>query len=125
MGKKKIILDTNGLMIPGQFGVEILSELERLGFDSLIVPKPVVLELEKLSIEARGLDRRAARIALSLLDDKRFEILEAEGKVDDLIVDLAVELGAAVLTNDIELKKRLCSKNVSVVYLRGKNHLSI
>lgn len=125
MGKKKIILDTNGLMIPGQFGVEILSELERLGFDFLIVPKPVVLELEKLSIEARGLDRRAARIALSLLDDRRFEILEAEGKVDDLIVDLAVRLGAAVLTNDIELKKRLCSKNVSVVYLRGKNHLSI
>lgn len=125
MGKKKIILDTNGLMIPGQFGVEILSELERLGFDSLIVPKPVVLELEKLSTEARGLDRRAARIALSLIKDKRFEILEAEGKVDDLIVDLAIKLGAAVLTNDIELKKRLCSKNVSVVYLRGKNHLSI
>lgn len=125
MGKKKIILDTNGLMIPGQFGVEILSELERLGFDSLIVPKPVVLELEKLSIEAKGLDRRAARIALSLIKDKRFEILEAEGKVDDVIVDLAVKLGAAVLTNDIELKKRLCSKNVSVVYLRGKNHLSI
>lgn len=125
MEKKKIILDTNGLMIPGQFGVEILSELERLGFDSFIVPKPVVLELEKLSIEAKGLDRRAARIALSLIKDKRFEILEAEGKVDDLIVDLAVKLGAAVLTNDIELKKRLCSKDVSVVYLRGKNHLSI
>jgi len=30
--KPKVIIDTNGLMIPGQFGLDIFSELGILGF---------------------------------------------------------------------------------------------
>jgi rRNA-processing protein FCF1 len=32
---------------------------------------------------------------------------------------------ASVLTNDAELKKRLCSKGVTIVYLRDRTRLSI
>lgn len=65
---RKVIIDTNGLMIPGQFGVDIFSELKRLGFDTYLVPGASVKELEKIFIEARGRDKVAAKIALSLLD---------------------------------------------------------
>jgi len=119
----KVIIDTNGLMIPGQFGVDIFSEMERLGFDSFLVTRASVKELENIHAHGRGKDRKAARIALELLD--RCTIIEKEGKADDIIADMAVEVKAAVLTNDAELKKRLFNRGVTIVYLRNKTCLSI
>lgn len=121
--KSKVIIDTNGLMIPGQFGIDIFSELEQLGFDSYIVPGPSVKELEKIRAKGRGKDKASAKIALSLLD--RCTIIDKNGFVDDIIVEMAIDMKTAVLTNDTELKKRLCSKGVTNVYLRDRTRLSI
>ncbi|VVB51061.1 Ribonuclease VapC9 [uncultured archaeon] len=121
--RSKVIIDTNGLMIPGQFGIDIFSELQQLGFFSYIVPSASVKELEKIVSTGRGKDRTAAKIALSLLD--RCTIIDRNGYADDIIIDLAVGMDAAVLTNDTELKKRLCSKGVTNVYLRDRTRLSI
>ncbi len=121
--KRTVIIDTNGLMIPGQFGVDIFSEMKRLGFDSYLVPRASVRELENIYSRGRGKDRAAAKIALSLID--RCTIIEKEGTADDIILDLATETNAACLTNDIELKKRLCSKGVTIVHLRERTRLSI
>lgn len=120
---RKVIIDTNGLMIPGQFGLDIFSELKRLGFDSYLVSRASVRELEKIYSEGRGKDRTAAKIALSLLD--RCTIIERNGFADDIITEMAADMNAAVLTSDIGLKKRLCSKGVTTVYLREKTRLSI
>lgn len=120
---RKVIIDTNGMMIPGQFGVDIFSELERLGFCQYLVTRASVRELEKIHEKGKGRDKNAAKIALSLLE--RCTIIEKNGYADDIIMDIAVDTGAAVLTNDIELKKRLCSKGISNVYLREKTRLSI
>ncbi len=119
----KVIIDTNGLMIPEQFGVDVFEELKRLGFDSCLVTRASIKELEKIYARAHGRDKIAAKVALSLAD--RCTIIEKNGSADDIIVDMAVDTGAAVLTNDIELKKRLCSKGVTIVHLREKTHLSI
>jgi rRNA-processing protein FCF1 len=121
--KSKVIIDTNGLMIPGQFGIDIFSELEQLGFYSYIVPTASVKELEKIVVTGRGKDRSAAKIAISLLD--RCTIIDKNGFADDIIIDMAICEDAAVLTNDTELKKRLCSKGVTNVYLRDRTRLSI
>ncbi len=121
--RSKVIIDTNGLMIPGQFGIDIFSELQQLGFFSYIVPSASVKELEKIASTGRSKDRAAAKIALSLLD--RCTIIEKNGYADNIIIDLAVGMDAAVLTNDTELKKRLCSKGVTNVYLRDRTRLSI
>ncbi len=118
-----MIIDTNGLMIPGQFGIDIFMELRRLGFDSYLVPRASVRELEKISIHGRGKDRTAARIALSLLES--CIIVEKEGFADDVIMELAAGMECPVLTSDIELKKRLCSKGVTIVQFREKTHLSL
>ncbi len=120
---KKVIIDTNGLMIPGQLGIDIFMELKRLGFDSYVVPRASVRELEKISVHGRGRDRTAAKIALSLLD--RCTIVEKEGFADDVILELATSTKDTVLTNDVELKKRLFSKGVSIIQLRERTHLSL
>ena len=121
--KQKVIIDTNGLMIPGQFGLDIFSELGRLGFDSFIVASACVKELGKIVASGRGKDKMAAKIALSLLD--RCDIIEESGFADDVIIEMAIGMKASVLTNDVELKKRLCSKGVTIVYLRDRTRLSI
>ena len=120
---RKVVIDTNGFMIPGQFGIDIFSELERLGFDTFLITRASVRELERIRSHGQGKDAKAAKIALSLLD--RCNVIEKEGFADDIILDLAVDMNASVLTNDIELKKRLCSKGVTIVQLRERTHLSL
>ncbi len=117
----KVIIDTNGLMIPVQFNVDIFDELRRLGYNRFIVPLSVIRELESLQKGLRGKDKTAAKVAYSLA--RRCEVVETSGHADNVIVDLAGNCDAAVLTNDIGLKKRLEDKNIPIICLRQKNRL--
>ncbi|MEA1866098.1 MAG: DNA-binding protein [Euryarchaeota archaeon] len=117
----KIILDTNALMVPVQFGVDIFSELSSLNFDEYLVPSGVVRELKGIVSSGHGLDQNAARVALSIVS--RFRIIETVGAVDDAILRLAIEIGAAVFTNDSELLRRLRDCGVNVVYMRQRSYL--
>lgn len=54
----KVILDTNALMVPEQFGVDIFGELLRLGYAHWIVPASVLGELRSLARNAdKGRDK--------------------------------------------------------------------
>ncbi|WP_135611059.1 DNA-binding protein [Methanococcoides sp. AM1] len=119
----KVIIDTNGLMIPVQFKVDIFTELKRLGYDELIVPQAVINEIKILVKRYKGENRTAAKVALSLSD--RCTIVERTGSADDVILQLALDTGAAVLTNDVGLVKRLKEVDVTVVRLRQKSRLDI
>ncbi len=120
----KVLLDTNALMAASQFGLDVFSELERLGYRCFLVPRPVLSELKALSIlaDARR-DRTAARIGLALAEV--CEIVEASGEADDCLVDLAQDEDAAVFTNDKELKKKLSTRGVTVIHLRQRRRLEI
>jgi len=113
------IMDTNALMIPGQFGVDVFSELEKLGYHRFIVPKQAVCELKMLC--KKGGNKVAASLALSLLD--RCEVIDAEGETDDAIIQIAEDMNAAVVTSDAELRKRLKDKGITTIYLRQKKRL--
>lgn len=119
----KVIIDTNAFMVPVQFGLDIFKELGRLGFNDLIVPSSVTRELNGIKKFARGKDKMSANVGLGL--SRQCSEIITEGNADDAIVKLAMEEKAAVFTNDAELKKRLCSKDITIVYLRGKDHLEI
>lgn len=121
----KVILDTNALMVPEQFGVDIFSELQRLGYTDCIVPAQVLKELEILKTKGdKGLDKIAARIGLGLA--KRCRIIDdVSGNADHAVEQLSVRENAAVFTNDKALKKRLFSKGMTVVYLRQGRYLEV
>ena len=119
----KVIIDTNGFMIPAQFGVDIFEELKRLGFEEFFVPEAVISEIEMLIKREKGSDKIAAKVARALL--ARCKRINARGAADDLILKLAKEMGAAVLTNDIRLKQRLAEAGIQVVSLRQKNRLAL
>lgn len=119
----KIVIDTNGFMIPVQFGVDIYEELRRLGFNEFFVPEAVVFEIERLIKRGKGSDRTAAKVARSIMN--RCECIAGTGPADDVILRLAKNMEAAVLTNDIGLKRRLTEIGVQTVSLRQKNKLDL
>jgi len=142
---KEVIVDTNALLIPGEFGVDIFEELARLGYLHIIVPRVVLNELDRLRQRSRlkGKEKIAANIGYSLIHRYtntsgqqegrmsvrwRISIEEAEGEqgerdTDEIITALAVKRKAAVLTNDESLRTKLSRAGVTTVYLRGRNRL--
>jgi len=119
-----VIADTSFLMIPGMFGVDVVSELDRLlqRRYSLVIPKPVVGELEKLSTRGKPAERSAARLGIALA--KRGKVIDAKGNADEAILTMACE-NCVVGTTDAELRRKLRHKGVSVTYLREKSHLAL
>lgn len=60
---RAVVLDTNALLMPYQFDINIEKELNRLlGVCRIIVPRSVVEEVEKLA-EKGGETGRAAQLA--------------------------------------------------------------
>jgi rRNA-processing protein FCF1 len=117
----KVIVDTNGLMVQAQFGVDVLDELGRLGYDECIVPSAVTDELEALRKKLKGADKVAVAVAQALAN--RCKAVEAPGSADDVILGLAKALSADVFTNDAALKKRLKKEGIKTVYMRSRHKL--
>ncbi|MBI2664484.1 hypothetical protein HYX10_04035 [Candidatus Woesearchaeota archaeon] len=125
--KTKIFLDTNFLMIPAQFKVDIFAEIGRI-FDSyeLFAVAETVAELKNIigSGTAKGKDKSAAKVALQLLKKYRVKIADNRKvfkSADEAILDI-VDRNSAVATQDIHLKRKLKGR-CGVIVLRKKQYL--
>jgi len=124
----KVILDTNFLMVPAQFRVDIFSGLEALLNQKI---EPIILsstysELQKIASRSPK-EGKAAKTALQLIN--KFQVVKTESYADetedDIIVRFAKKFNCPVATNDKELHKRLRVLNIPVIYLRQMSHLAI
>lgn len=127
----KIILDTNFLLIPGQFRVDIFSEIDRIcSFrHELCVLDSSIGELKGIIGSGKGADKAAARLALQLIKAKKARILSSKTatfkNVDETIIDLAAKNKAIVATQDKELRTRLRKLGAKVIVLRQKKYLEL
>lgn len=104
---KKIIMDTNALMAIAEFKIDLFTVLEKLDFKyNVMVLSGTIEELNKIMEKQRGKYKRAAKLVLSILQQKKVPILKSQGTVDDLLVKYSQQ-GYLVLTQDSALKKRL------------------
>ena len=124
----KVILDSNFLMIPFQFKIDIFQEIEYLLQKKVDFVVPSAVKSELTGISSRG-DEGAPEASLALQLASRCRVvevtLEPQETVDDAILKASQKLGAVVATTDIDLKKRLRAINVPVVYLREKSKLEV
>ena len=117
MASRIVLLDTNALLMPFQFRVNLETELGRLmGSADLAIPSPVWTELEFLAERDRD-----ARAALQLA--ARYRVIDAPGSADDALLDLGISLRAVVVTNDQPLLDRLRAASIPRIFLRSRNHL--
>ena len=124
---KNIILDTNFLMIPWQFKVDIFSEFERIcNFNyRLCVYEQSFGELKNIIQNQSGKDKKAAQFALKLIKLKNIKILKSEKKdVDSLILENFDE-NSIIATQDFILKRKLLEKGASIAILRQKKYLQL
>ena len=111
---KKIFIDTNALMAVSEFKIDIFSEIkECCNFKyELFVLEGTITELEKIRVEQRGKFKLAASLAIKLIEAKCVKVLPSEDNVDDLLV--AYSKNYLVLTQDVELKKRLSKPYLTI-----------
>jgi len=125
-GRVRVLLDTNALLMPAQFGVDLYSELLALFGDfEPITLEEVVGELSGLA-RGRGRDAAAARVGLALV--RRSTVVPsgstAEG-VDNRVIEYARREGCTVVTNDRELRNALLREGVDVVSMRKQKTLEL
>lgn len=107
---KTVILDTNFLLIPHQFRIDIIRELDKLleSAHEFVIGEPVMAELNGLA-RTRRKEGIAARVALQGIGKKGMRIIASPvPRADDWIVEYCTgHPGTIVCTNDIELRRRL------------------
>ncbi|MBI4452300.1 DUF188 domain-containing protein [Candidatus Woesearchaeota archaeon] len=124
---KRIILDTNFLMIPFQFNVDIFSELERICHFNygLFVFDAAIRELKKIIEVQAGKSKKAAILALKLVKSKNVKILESEENYVDKAILENLDKDVIVATQDKVLRKKLLEKGISVIMLRQRKYLQM
>jgi rRNA-processing protein FCF1 len=125
----QVILDSNALLVPFQFNIDVFEELKRV-FNTnpeVVLLSPVKKELERLAEYGSPKMRKQAVKALRLVEKCPVKDtgIDPAAPVDDVILRIAKERKIAVFTNDRALRKRLRDINVPVVYVREKSHLEI
>lgn len=125
---KTIILDTNFLLIPAQFNVDIFESIKELMDEAyeLCVIDMIVDELHILTGKGSGKDKNAAKLGLALLEAKNIKVLKTEKNLntDKMIVETAKQPDFIVATQDQGLKRDLKANNVKIIVLRQKKRVA-
>lgn len=112
----KFLLDTNFLVLPAQFGVDVFELLKEFGKPELFTLNLCLDELKKTPFE---------RLAKQLIKEKGVRIEDTrEGTPADFeLCRIAKEKKMAVCTQDRELITRLKLDKVPVITLRQNRYL--
>lgn len=126
----RVIMDTNFIMIPTQFKVDIFSEIRRL----MDEPYEICIydaSIDELSVLAKGNGKDAthAKTALKLIKQKNLKSLPNsidETYVDNLILE-GVTSEDIVCTQDQALKRLLKSRHdgIRLMSLKSKKYLGL
>ena len=125
MESKEVVIDTNFFMVPFQFNVDIIDELEKaLPSYKLTTPIFVINELKGLKRNNKGKIRLNADLALKLANSSNIEIKDISLENNETVDDALLRVSEVLATNDIELKKRARKKGITVAYLRQKKYIA-
>ena len=129
--KKRIILDTNFLLIPAQFGLDIFTELDKtLDYSySLFIMDKSLEELKEASKQQKGALKEAVKVTLSLVksmkDNNKLNIIPAKTSYIDREILETADKETLVATQDLELRRKLHEKGIKTIVMRQRKHLVI
>lgn len=124
-----IILDTNFLLVPIRFRVDIFEETERV-LNQLIkfaVTPSILKEIEYLKTKANPSFLRELVFVEKIIEKCTVlnePIIDGEN-TDDSIIRIASSQGYYVGTSDKELRRKLREAGVRIVFLRQRRYLDV
>ncbi len=125
----RVLLDTNFLMLPVRFGIDIRSELGRIieASFSLATTPAVLDELRRLKANVKTRESKNIDFGLAMAEsmEKLDDTLRPEEDVDDQLVRLSEREGLVVATTDAELRRRIRREGHPVVFMRQRRYLAI
>ena len=125
---KKILADTNFLLMQYEYGIDMPGELLRIinGPFELLIPSGAAGELKMLSGRT-GRRSAAARFVLAnmekLTSHFAVNVVPSAGPVDEWIIKYAQKNRVCVATNDVPLRRRLLACGTQVIAMKGKSKL--
>ncbi len=125
----KVILDSNFLLIPSQFRIDIFEGMLSLlnqRYEATVLSS-TLQELQTMGQKGPPKLRKQAQTALKLAQECQVvEVDKSNDETnDDVIIRIAAEWRSPVATNDRELKRKLRNQNIPVIFLRGKSRLEL
>ena len=124
---KKVLLDTNFLLLFVQQRMDVFSLVEEVLDDKteFYIPDVCMDELKSLC-SGKGKDAIAARVALQLLKRRNVKAIRVEKEnCDDALMSVGMRKRMIVATNDKKLRKRLKDLGLKTIYLRSKKYLEV
>lgn len=123
METKKVIFDTNFLLAPYKYRINIFLEVKYIvpGVQ-FIISKGIVNELKSLS-ERKGRTSLEAKFALKILErhKEEIDIISSTESVDKWILNYAKKYRAIVCTDDIMLKNLLKKEKLRVIMVKARS----
>ena len=121
---KRIILDTNMLLIPGSLGVDISRELKRIMTTqyNVYVLQATIDELKKMAV---GASKKAQNAKLGLTIANTLGVIKKQGYADDILVEEAKKKDTFIATQDQDLKRRLVDIQAPHIVLRQRKILLV
>ena len=119
-----IIIDTNFLLIPAQFGIDVFLEAERL-----LERRVKYLILKSVANEIRmKLDDKGFKIAAELA--KQCKLIEVDTSmkglsVDEQLLEYTALVNGVLATNDRDLREKARTRGIPVIFLRGKKRIAL
>jgi len=121
----KILCDTNFLLVPLRFGVDVFTDADEALNDltNFYVSSRVLDEINLLKEDAKpGLEKELL-FALKMAEQCVLIEDDSDIAVDDSMIQLAKKNGMVLGTTDSELRKRAREECVKVIYLRQRRYL--
>jgi rRNA-processing protein FCF1 len=121
----KLLVDTNFLLIPVRFKVDIFTESQNAVNDlvEFYVSSRVLDEIQILKERSKGSFVRELKLAERLAENCEVIQDSSKAQVDQSLINLALENEMVLGTADAELRQKARKAGVKVVYLRQKSHL--
>jgi hypothetical protein len=110
----KFLLDSNFLLIPGKFKVDVFSELTKFGKPEFYTLDLVLKELKRL---------KGGKLAFEMIKKNKVKILKAKGLNTDEALESFARKDFVICTQDKGLIKRLKERRAKVITLRQRKYL--
>lgn len=121
----KILVDTNFLLIPVRFKVDIFTVSSDAVNDltEFYISSRVLDEIQHLKEKAKPSFVKELQLAEAFAEACTFIVDPSDDEVDDSLVRLALLEGMVLGTTDSELRRKARTAGVKVLYLRQKSYL--
>ena len=121
----KILCDTNFLLVPLRFGIDIFQESEKTLNDkaTFYVSSRVLDEIKILKKNAKPKFEKELMFAEKMAERCTFIDDSSCSLVDDSLISLSCEMDLVLATTDSMLRKEARLKGVKVLYLRQRRYL--